>query len=70
MVYQHHIGLRLNCGVEQRLAGGDSADDAAHLGAALDLQAVGTVVGDARGIQVAIALGDQGIQGNGHGDAP
>ncbi|MNR21765.1 hypothetical protein D3C85_1386840 [compost metagenome] len=70
MVHQHQVGIGLDRGVEQCLAGSDAADDAGHLRTALDLQAVGAVVLDFRAAEVAFGFLDQGTQGNSHGKTP
>jgi hypothetical protein len=48
VVHQHQVGLGLDGGIEQRLAGGDTTDDAHDLRPAFDLQAIGAVIGFSR----------------------
>ncbi len=69
VVHQHHVGLGLHRGIQQRLAGGHAADDAADLRPPLDLQAIGAVVSDAGGIEKAVGFLHQGVQGDGHGNS-
>ena len=53
---QHHVGLGLHRGVQQRLAGGHATDDAADLRPPLDLQAIGAVVTDTRRIKKGVSF--------------
>ena len=70
VMHQHHIRLGRHRRIEQGLAGGHATDDAPHLRSPLDLQAVGTVVGDLRHVQITVGLLDQGGERYGHGTAP
>ncbi|CDI92969.1 hypothetical protein BN889_04942 [Pseudomonas aeruginosa PA38182] len=69
VMHQHHVGVGLHGGIQQRLAGSDPADDPPHLRPAFDLQAVRAVVLDARGIQITVGLFDQGAQGDSHANS-
>ncbi|MNP15060.1 hypothetical protein D3C76_1074000 [compost metagenome] len=66
MVHQHQVGLGLDCRIQQRLAGGNAADDAADLRPAFDLQAIGAIILDLRAAQVTLGFLDQGVQSDGH----
>jgi hypothetical protein len=56
VVHQHQVGLGFDGGIEQRLAGGDTTDDAHHLRPAFDLQAVGAVIGNFRAAEVTVGF--------------
>jgi hypothetical protein len=49
VVNEDGVGLGVDRGLDERPAGGHAGDDLAHHGAALDLQAVGSVVLEAPG---------------------
>ena len=56
MMHQQHIGLGLDGRIDQRLAGGDAADDAADLRTPLDLQAIGAVIIDTRRVKKGVSF--------------
>ena len=54
VVHQDGSGLRIDCRLDQRTAGGDTSDQAPNFGPAFDLQAVGAIVAEQLRLQQAI----------------
>ncbi|MCY1181413.1 hypothetical protein D9M73_219140 [compost metagenome] len=61
MVHQHQIGLGLDGGIQQCLAGGNTTDNTADLRPAFDLQAIWAIILDLRAAQVTLGFLDQGV---------
>ncbi len=66
VVHQYQVGLGFDGGVQQGLACGHAADDAHHLRATLDLQAIGAIIGNFCAAEIAVRFLDQGAKGHGH----
>ena len=66
VVHEDGIGLRLDGRLDQRAAGRHPADDAADLAAPLHLQAVGTIVLEALGLQQTVEVGQEFLSRGAH----
>ncbi|GAB3369196.1 hypothetical protein GCM10027514_01310 [Azotobacter armeniacus] len=65
-MHEHQIGLELDRGIQQRLAGSHSSDNLGDLHAPLDLQAIRAIIRHPGSSQIAIGFLYQYGQSDGH----